>query len=158
MPGYKIGEFTCVQGGQVGGVQAEAVIYHAFGKESGRPAYFLPKQEAQSRGQDSSFNKALGEFAEKYLPGPIGKPIKEYTDNQDRYVWGRMAMADPKHNPLELNSDDRLNLVFDPKGKLKECFIANEALPDPDFNAAITVQDRPPAPLPAPATSPALTR
>lgn len=127
------GDFVCVAGGKdlPGGTKAEATIYYAYGRDAGKPVYFLASQDAEQRGMDKAF-KQFGEM--------LG--IKSGDDK-----WGKIALANPKDNPLQLNSGDKLNVHFDKNGKLTECFIANEKQPDPDFNVDIRVSDKVPEPI-----------
>lgn len=146
-------EFVCVAGGKVGGHEAEAVIYHATGKLRGTPAYFLPASAVQGAAQEPGLKDALSEFAKNYLPESLQDKLGVGTQQK----WGRMALADPNHNPLKLNRHDGLNLVYDRHGKLKDCYIANDLMAEPDFTTPIDVQAKPPSPAaPAPAATPSL--
>lgn len=131
-------EFVCVPGGQ--GTQdpnASATIYHAYGRDSGKPVYFLAARDTQDG--DGPFDKALKD---------IGAML--WGSNEGAYKFGRIAMVDPKNNPLNLVSTHKLNLVYDRAGGIKECYIGDDRNPDPDFVIDLRVQAKPPEPLPAP--------
>lgn len=146
-------EFVCVAGGSVNGVQAEAVIYQATGRTRGAPVYFAPLSHIKSP-TETAFSKALTEFAQKIFPENLqNKWGVGFTEK-----WGPIALANPGHNPLKLNSQDGLNLVYDLNGKLEKCFVASEDMPDPDFSVHFDVVDKRPAvssPAPAPSLAPA---